>query len=63
MIDKLQLALLAQIIMSMEEAFIKLEEAHKEKNAEDFDKAKIAILEFQRRLDQEIREEERKVRT
>ncbi len=60
MIDKLQLALLAQIVTSMEEAIVKLEKAHENKDTENFDKAKIALLEFQERLDKEIAEGMRK---
>lgn len=56
MADKFQLVFWAQIVNSMEEAVVKLGEAHKSKNAEDFEKAKKILLEFQQRLSKELKE-------
>ncbi len=55
MIDKVKLNLLIQIINAMEDALINLEKACKNKNAENLEKSKKAILEFQEKLSEEIR--------
>lgn len=49
-----RLYLLAQIVSVMEEAVVKLEKAYNNKNAEELEKAKNTILEFQKRLAEEL---------
>lgn len=51
---KNRLYLLAQIVSVMEEAIVKLEESYNNKNAEELEKAKNTILEFQKRLAEEL---------
>ncbi len=48
------LYLIAQIISAIEATVIKLEEAYENRNAKDFEKCKRTILEFQKKLDQEL---------
>jgi len=57
MIDKPRLQLLAQITNGMSDAVIKLEEAYKENNLANIEAAKKTILEFQKKLDEELVEE------
>lgn len=54
--DNLTLNTLSQIVSSMEEAVIKLERAYENKNAEGLEHAKRIILEFQKRLSEELGE-------
>lgn len=54
MLDKNRLNLISQLLAGMEEAVEKLEASHKEKNTEEFERAKKEIIEFQRKLTKEI---------
>jgi len=54
MISKSKLYILAQIIETMEETSKKLEKAVKSKNAEEFERSKSTLLEFQKRLNKEL---------
>ena len=56
MIKKEQLYLLLQIIRGMNDAVDKLEKAHKNKDIENFERARKSVLEFQRNLDKELEE-------
>ena len=61
MIKKEQLDLIFQIMSSMEDGTIKLEEAYNRKNAGEFEYAKKEILEFQKRLSLELKKEEKEI--
>ncbi len=54
MTDRIKLSLLAQIIGVMEESFVKLEKAYKNKNLEGLEESKKTILEFQEKLSEEL---------
>ncbi len=55
MINKFKIYLLAQIVNVIEEAAEKLDIAFKENNIEEFERSKKIILEFERRLSDELR--------
>ncbi len=57
MIERAQIDLIFQIISSLEEAIVKLEEAYNRKDAGEFEYAKKEILEFQRKLSSELKKE------
>jgi len=54
MIAKEEIYLLAQIAKGMEESCMKLEEAHQYKNAEQFERAKRSVADFQKKLSKEL---------
>ena len=58
MINKAKLYLFFQLVSGMEDAAEKLEEAHIEKNVENFEKAKKILLEFQKKLTEELEKKE-----
>jgi len=55
MIDKNKFDLILQLLIGIEDATKKLEEAQKKKDAENFEKAKIQILEFQQKIESELK--------
>lgn len=57
MIDRVKILLMAQIIGAMEDSLDRLEEAYKKKNTENLEKSKRTILEFQEKLNRELKNE------
>lgn len=55
--DLEQLQLLAQLIDSIDLALDKLKEAYEKKDSENFYNAKKTVLEFQKEISKQIREE------
>ena len=55
MIDSAHIDLISQIINSMYDATLKLEDSFRNKNAEAFENSKRIILEFQNKLSSELR--------
>lgn len=55
MIDKNRIGALSMVISSMEDAVANLEKAYRRKDIKDFEQAKKAILEFQAKLDEELK--------
>lgn len=54
MINKNDLDLISQIVTSMDELSLKISEAYEKKDAEAFESIKRELLEFQKRLAQEL---------
>jgi len=54
MMNKKHLYLLAQIAVGMEESLDKLEVAYKEKKADEVEKSKKVILDFQKKMTKEL---------
>ena len=55
MVDRLRLNLMSQIINSMEEAVVKLEEAQKKEDSKKSDELKREIILFHKQLNEELR--------
>lgn len=55
MIDLEQLQLLAQLVDNIEIATGKLEKAYQDNDAEDFQKARMAILDFQQKISEVLK--------
>ncbi len=59
MISKEKLDSLAQIVKGLEDATEKLEQAKKEKNSQNFEQAKKAIIELHQNMEKELKNEKR----
>ena len=57
MINEEHLSIISQLISGMEDDVVKLEESYKKEDLWMFESAKKEILDFQKRLDEELKNE------